>query len=151
MTDTINRTTSIGLYSFGVAYLDTARAAVTSNARISFHAPVEFLCAHGLELIFKADLTRLRVLDDVRKQHGHDLSSLFAECSRELKHHFNMDQAFQEVVEYLAIGHSQLPFENRYLITGFRQVIEPAVMLTHFARLNPDNRQWLIQHFGGAI
>ena len=151
MTGDINRTTSIGLYNFGVAYLDTARAAVSSEAPIMFHGPIEFLCAHGLELIFKADLTRSISLEDVRLQYGHSLLKLFFDCSAELKQRFRMTEDFAEVVNFLAEGHSQQPFENRYLRTGYRQIIEPMVVLEHLAHLTTNDRQWIFAHFGGAI
>jgi hypothetical protein len=151
MNDQIVRTTPIGLYNFGVSYIDTARAALASQAKIRFQNPIEFLCAHGLELIFKADLSRHQCLDAVRQKYGHCLLKLFDDSSAELKGHFQMDAAFGEVVEFLHQGHSHSPFENRYLRTGSRQVIEPSVMLSHIARLTPDDRQWLTTHFGDAI
>ena len=151
MIDEITRTTPIGFYNYGVSYLDTARAALESGTSIRFSGPLEFLCAHGLELIFKADLIRTQSLDDVRKQYGHSLTELFSACSDTLKNHFQMDDAFEEIVEFLAYGHSQKPFENRYLRTGFRSIIEPAVILHHLNKLTTDDRQWLLRHFGDAI
>jgi hypothetical protein len=151
MSGQINRTTPIGLYNFGVSYLDTARAALASTVQIRFQNPVEFLCAHGLELIFKADLTRHQTLDVVRQRYGHCLTKLYADSSPELKRHFKMDAAFGEIVEFLHEGHSHRPFENRYLRTGSRQVIEPNTIVSHLARLNADDRQWLIAHFGDAV
>ena len=151
MTGDINRTTPIGLYNFGVAYLDTARAAVSSEATINFHGPFEFLCAHGLELIFKADITRNIPLETVRVQYSHNLIKLFCGCSAELKQRFAITDAFREVLNFLAEGHSHQPFENRYLRTGYRQIIEPKVVLEHLAQLTTSDRQWVFAHFGGAI
>lgn len=147
----IARTTPIGLYNYGVAYFDTARAALASKAQIRFGGPIEFLCAHGLELVFKADLLRSIALSELKSKYGHRLEAMYSDLSPEFVQQFALGDAQSEVVRYLAEGHSSPDFENRYLRTGFKTVIEPDNLLGHLSMFHSNNRSWLIDHFGSAL
>lgn len=147
MTSAIDRTTPIGLYNFGVAYLDTARLALAGSPQPRFAAPIEFLCAHGLELIFKADLSRSMEVDDIRKTYGHNLVELRKGLSVDFVKHFNISCDIDRVIYYLAIGHCGPNWENRFIVTGVKQHIPLSEFITHLAVFDDNDRAWLSAHF----
>lgn len=112
-----------------------------------FDDPIEFLCAHGLELIFKADVTRTTSLDIARKKFGHDLVKLRRNLSTEFVAKFVIDDKIDNIIRYLAIGHSGPNWRNRYIETGFRKAIPVQQILLGLGQFNTDDRGWLISHF----
>ena len=144
----MNRTSPIGLYNFGVSYIETARAAVLSDGSPRFTDPIEFLCAHGLELVFKGDLVRTRSLEDVKRKFGHDLLKLRRHLSAEFTTKFRIDDEMDNIINYLAIGHSGPNWRNRYLVTGFRTSLTPCQILSPLEKFNSKDRGWLLSHFG---
>jgi hypothetical protein len=143
-----NQTDPIGLYNFGVSYLDTARAAVSSGWQLMFDDPIEFLCAQGLELIFKADATRTQSQEAVRKKFGHDLLALRENLTQEFLDAFEIDQQIDSVIQYLSIGHSGPNWRNRYLETGsYQGPLSVEQLLSPLDRFNTENRSWLIDHY----
>ena len=147
----MDRTTPIGLYCFGVSYLDTARAAQLASPTIAFDDPIEFLCAHGLELIFKAEISRNLAIDDVRKRYGHDLLKLRKALGSDFLNKFPIDPALEDVISYLAVGHSGPNWQNRYLVTGVRSALSLGVILPSLSYFHTTNRRWLTSHFVKAI
>ena len=140
--------TPIGLYNFGIGYLDTARAAEASGIKIPFGDPKEFLVAHSLELIFKADLRRSLTMDQIKRDYGHNLSKLRKRVSKEFAGHFHLDTEFDNLVLYLSEGHSGPNWRNRYLVTGYRAAILPAPELIRImGRFTTNDRKWLLAHF----
>ena len=151
MTRNMDRTTPIGLYCFGVSYLDTARAAQLARPTIRFNDPIEFLCAHGLELIFKAEVSRNLTIDDVRKRYGHDLLKLRKALGSDFLNKFPIDLALENVINYLAVGHSGPNWRNRYLVSGVRSALSLGVILPSLSYFHTRNRRWLTSHFVRAI
>lgn len=143
----MDRTTPLGLYNFGVAYLDTARAAFSSNKRIAFNDPLEFLAAHGLELILKAELARNMDIKRIRKSFGHDLQKLRKRVSQEFSNEFNLDEEFENVLNYLSVGHYGPNWRNRYIETGYKQAVPVEKILDGLDRFTTTNRRWIISHF----
>jgi hypothetical protein len=143
----MDRTTPIGLYCFGVSYLDTARAAHQANSSIPFSDPIEFLCAHGLELIFKAEVSRTLDLEIVRKRYGHNLLRLRSALGTEFLNAFPIDHDLENTIQYLAIGHSGPNYRNRYIETGVRSALLPDQILPTLSVFHTDKRQWLTSHF----
>ncbi len=140
----------MGLYNFGLSYLETARAASKVSSQFTFTDPIEFLCAHGLELIFKADLCRTRELETVRQKFGHSLPKLRDALSGEFVLQFPITSELGSVVDYLAIGHSGPNWRNRYIVTGVRQHLTPSQILSPLAVFDTNNRSWLTGHFKKA-
>ena len=151
MTRNMDRTTPIGLYLSGVSYLDTARAAQLGSPLMSFSDPIEFLCAHGLELIFKAEISRNLAIDDVRKRYGHNLSKLRTALGSDFLNKFPIDSALENVINYLAVGHSGPNWRNRYLITGVRSALSLEDVLPSLSYFHTRDRRWLTSHFVRAI
>ena len=147
----MDRTTPIGLYNFGVAYLDTARAALPSVDTICFYDPFDFLCAHGLELIFKAELARTMDINDVRRRYGHNLLKLKKKLGQGFLSKFPINAELENTIEFLSIGHSGPNYPNRYLVTGTKQVLLPNQYLPTLSNFNTDDRRWLTSHFVKAI
>ncbi len=143
----IDRTTPLGLYNFGVAYLDTARVAFNSNKSVAFDDPLEFLAAHGLELILKAELARNMDMERIRKRFGHNLQKLRQRLSPEFSNEFKLDEEFDNVLNYLSIGHSGPNWRNRYIETGFKQAIPVDKILSGLDRFTTTNRRWITSHF----
>jgi hypothetical protein len=145
----IDRTTPIGLYNFGVAYLDTARLAGAGNPQPMFSDPIEFLCAHGLELIFKADLARHMDVEKIKKDYGHNLIKLFNRLSSEFRSNFVITSEMENVIQYLRIGHSGPNWRNRYIETRVRPHLTPSQLLIPLKCFNTDaiHRKWLSNHF----
>ena len=143
--------TPIGLYNFGVSYLDTARSAMQSNCKIAFSDPIEHLFAHGVELIFKADLMRNDTLDNVRQRFGHDLVGLRYAITSEFVLRWRIDAEFDDIVRYLDLGHSGRGYRHRYLQPGFRQGVSLSTIGAATARFNDQDRTGLVQLFGGVI
>lgn len=107
---------------------------------------MEHLCAHGLELIFKADLRRSMSMDQIRKDYGHDLLKLRKNLSVEFTEHFSINDEVNNVINYLAIGHSG-HYHNRYLQTGVRQSLNMDQILSPLTNFNDQDRPWLLSHF----
>lgn len=143
----MNRTTPLGLYCFGVSYLDTARAAKSANASIPFADPIEFLCAHGLELIFKAELARSKDMDIIRSRYGHNLLKLRAALGSDFLKKFPIDAGLENIIRYLAIGHSGPNWRNRYIETGTMRMIAPEQFLPCLDCYHTNDRRWLTDHF----
>jgi hypothetical protein len=146
----IERTSPIALYNFGISYLDTARLAWQSQNQPMFSDPIEFLCAHGLELIFKAELCRSSDIVTVRRKYGHDIIKLRKKLGAEFLAKFPIDNACDNVINYLAIGHSGPNWRNRYIVTGARQHLSPSQILPPLAAFDTSNRHWLTGHFKKA-
>jgi hypothetical protein len=143
----IDRTSPIALYNFGVSYLDTARLASQSQNQPMFSDPIEFLCAHGLELIFKAELCRSSDIDTVRKKYGHDLIKLRKKLAADFLTKFPINNACDNVINYLAIGHSGPNWRNRYIFTGLKLHLTPSEILQQLTCFDTSQRSWLSNHF----
>jgi hypothetical protein len=144
----IDRTTPIGLFNFGYGFIESARILSESPKQSAFSGPFEFLCAHGLELIFKADIRRSREMAVIRKMYGHDLIKLWAQVSTDLKSRMFQTADFETVLSYLAQNHSS-PFLNRYIVTGYLGSC-PTVgaVIANLASISDSDRGWLLAHFG---
>ncbi|WP_157035662.1 hypothetical protein [Sphingobium chungbukense] len=142
----------IGFYNLGVGYLDVARAASKGGDVWLFHDPFEFLVAHGLELIFKADRRRELSVEHVRRQYGHSLPKLFDDLSADFKNKFQVGDDLKFLVNHLDLGHSGPNWRNRYLETGYRANV-PSLpsMLEIVAPFTTIDRRWLSNHFVGQI
>lgn len=116
-----------------------------------FDDPIEFLCAHGLELIFKADATRTDSVEAVRKKFGHNLIKLRHHLSPEFQAEFEIDEQTENVIRYLAVGHSGPNWRNRYIETGIRQALPVQQILLPLGRFNTEKRRWLISHFDKVV
>jgi hypothetical protein len=137
----------IGFYNLGVAFLNAARAAASAENVPHFDEPVQFLVAHGLELIFKADQRRTQSLETVRKKFGHDLLKLHAGLSEDFIQDFMLDSEFEMVVMGLSQGHSGPDWRNRYLQTGFRSELPAERLIAAVRAFTVEDRGWLISHF----
>ncbi len=141
-------TEPIGLYNFGVNYLDVARAAATENREWRFNDPFEFLISHGLELIFKADASRELGLNEIKTLYGHSLPKLFENLSDEFRRQFDVSDELKKLVDDLDIGHSGPEWRNRYLVTGLRPVFPVlSEMIQIVEPFNLNDRRWLSNHF----
>ena len=149
--DAIDRTTPLGLYMMGVAYLEAARAVSVSDNRKAFQDPFDFLCAHGLELIFKAEMARALSMKEVRTKFGHNLSDLKNELGVDFTNEFPMTIELQNVINYLEIGHSGPDWTNRYIKTGVKNKLLPEQILAQLACFTTSNRKWLAAHFVKAV
>ena len=145
--DATDRTTPIGLYNMGLAYLEAARAVSVSDNRIAFQDPLDFLCAHGLELIFKAEMLRTLSMNEVRNQFGHNLSVLKNKLGVDFTNKFPMTNELQNVINYLEIGHSGPDWTNRYIKTGVKIALSPEQILAALACFTTSSRTWLSNHF----
>ncbi|WIA56613.1 hypothetical protein N6H05_01945 [Sphingobium sp. WTD-1] len=142
----------IGFYNLGVGYLDVARRAADSDDDWLFHDPFEFLIAHGLELIFKADRRRELPMEDVRRQYGHSLPNLFNDLSVDFRNKFEVGDELKFLVAHLDGGHSGPKWRNRYLETGYRENVPTlSSMLSIVSPFNLVDRRWLSNHFVGRI
>ena len=138
----------IGFYNLGVGYLDVARAAAKVGDHWMFHDPFEFLVAHGLELIFKADRRRELDIESVRRQYGHSLPKLFKDLSPDFLKKFQVGDELKLLVDHLDGGHSGPNWRNRYLETGYRANVPPlSSMLEIVAAFTIIDRSWLSNHF----
>ena len=138
----------IGFYNLGVGYLDVARSAAKVGNHWMFHDPFEFLIAHGLELIFKADRRRELSLESVRRQYGHSLPKLFNDLSGDFRENFQVGDDLKALVSHLDDGHSGPNWRNRYLETGYRaNVPSLSSMLEIVAPFTIIDRRWLSNHF----
>jgi hypothetical protein len=142
----------IGFYNLGVGYLDVARAATEVGNRWMFQDPFEFLIAHGLELIFKADRRRDLSVESVRRQYGHSLPRLFDDLSDDFRDKFQVGDELKTLVDHLDAGHSGPNWRNRYLETGYRaDVPSLSSKLEIVAPFTIIDRRWLSNHFVGQI
>ena len=142
----------IGFYNLGVGYLDVARAAAKVGDHWMFHDPFEFLVAHGLELIFKADRRRELDVESVRRQYGHSLPKLFDDLSADFQRKFQVGDDLKLLVNHLDVGHSGSNWRNRYLETGYRgNVPSLSSILETVAPFTIVDRRWLSKHFVGQI
>ncbi len=143
----IDRTSPIGLYNFGVSYLDTARLTLTALKQPMFNDPIEFLCAHGLELIFKAEICRTFDIEKMPKKYGHNLIKLRRALGEKFLSQFPINAECDNVINYLALGHTGPNWRNRYLITGHRKSLTPSQILRPLICFDTSQRKWLTSHF----
>jgi hypothetical protein len=120
----IDRTTSLGFWSFAEEYVNAAKA-VQKSVGNSISMPAYFLVGHSIELSLKAFLLGRGVpLSELRsrKKYGHDLEKLLQEARRRrlgrevklskkevlsirlLNYEYN-----SKLLEYIEIGSTKLP------------------------------------------
>jgi len=115
----MDRTNSMGLWTYAKTYLDAAKAiASTSNKELP-PIPAYYLVCHSIELVLKAFLRGSgKELEDLKKK-GHNLNQcLRAAEEKGINEYFSLTSTQKSAVSLINDYYSQKELE--YIATGFK-------------------------------
>ncbi|WP_298333467.1 hypothetical protein [uncultured Erythrobacter sp.] len=137
------RTTPIGLFHYAHSYAASALELERSEVDATHpDAPIRYLFSHAIELYLKSFLLMKGVsLSELRSRNlGHDLPALLKRAS-EFQFHVSEEMEAQ-------IGLANDAIMDRYIETGYRQVLSPESMTAICQHLNDEIGALVYADFG---
>lgn len=137
---TQSRTTAFGLWRFANDYLDAARL-VGAERRHEISAPHYFLLGHGTELALKAFLLAKGFpVMELKRTVSHDLK-LALDKSKELGLLQVVEILPDEEHSLILLNQTYQSKQHEYLVTGYRQVPQPALIISLVEKVLKASRQ----------
>lgn len=114
--DCEDRTTAVGLYHYGHAYHEAARALSVAKFRTTHpDAPLTYLYFHAIELFLKAYLrAHNHTVQELERRFRHDIERM-----RERAIELGFDFQDEDLVVLGYMGKTPVVMNSRYISTGF--------------------------------